>query len=154
MTVKPIPEGNHTITPCLVVQDAAGLVAFMAQAFGAKPTEPPAKGPDGKVVHAQLQIGTSRIMLGEARSADELKPAMLYLYVEDCDALFKRAIAAGGTVIMEPMNMFYGDRSGGLKDAWGNQWWIATHVEDVAPAELERRMQAEMKKRAAEGGSQ
>lgn len=154
MAVKPIPDGSHTITPCLVVQDTAGLIAFLVQAFAATPTEPPATGPDGKVVHAQLQIGTSRIMLGEARSADEVMQAMLYLYVEDCDALFKRAIAAGGTAIMEPMNMFYGDRSGGLKDAWGNQWWIATHVEDVAPDELERRMQEEMKKRAAQSGSQ
>lgn len=154
MTIKPVPDGNHTVTPCLVAEDAAGLVDFMVKAFGATHAEPPVKRPDGVLAHAQMQIGDSRIMLGEARTPDEATRTMLYLYVPDCDARFKQAIAAGGTAIMEPMNMFYGDRSGGLRDAWGNQWWIATHVEDVAPAELERRMAAEMAKRAAaEGGA-
>lgn len=153
MPVKPIPDGNHTVTPCLAAQGAAGLVDFMMKAFGATHAEPPVKRPDGAIAHAQMQIGDSRIMLGEARTPADVTSTMLYLYVPDCDAVFKQAVAAGGTVIMEPMDMFYGDRSGGLKDAWGNQWWIATHVEDVAPAELERRMQEEMKKRAAEGGA-
>lgn len=153
MSVKPVPDGNHTVTPCLVVKDAGKLIAFMEQAFGATHVDPPMKRPDGAIAHAQMQIGDSRVMLGEARSPEEVMASMLYLYVKDCDALFKQAVAAGGTVIMEPVDMFYGDRSGGLKDAWGNQWWIATHVEDVAPAELERRMAAEMAKRAAaEGG--
>jgi PhnB protein len=153
MAIKPVPDGNHTVTPCLVAQGTANLISFMEKAFGATHVEPPVKRPDGAVAHAQMQIGSSRIMLGEARRPEEVTATMLYLYVPDCDAVFKQAVAAGGTVIMEPMNMFYGDRSGGLKDAWGNQWWVATHVEDVAPAELRRRMAEEMKKRAAaEGG--
>jgi len=153
MPVKPVPDGNHTVTPCLVAQGAAKLIDFMEKAFGATHAEPPVKRPDGAIAHAQMQIGDSRIMLGEARKPEEATSTMLYLYVKDCDAVFKQAVAAGGTVIMEPVDMFYGDRSGGLKDAWGNQWWIATHVEDVAPAELEQRMAAELAKRAAaEGG--
>ena len=110
---------------------------------------PPMKRPDGAFSHAEMQVGSSRVMIGEARDASEHLPTMLYMYVEDCDAVFKRAAAAGGETIMPPTDMFYGDRHGGIKDAWGNQWWIATHIEDVEPAEMERRMAEEMKKRAA-----
>jgi uncharacterized glyoxalase superfamily protein PhnB len=151
MSVKPIPDGYSTLTPFIVAEDAAKLCAFLEQAFGASHVHPPSKRPDGSIAHAEMQVGSSRVMIGGATDPAMLMPAMLYMYVEDCDAAFKRAVEAGAETIMPLADMFYGDRHGGIKDAWGNQWWIATHVEDVEPAELERRMAEEMKKRAAEG---
>ena len=151
MSVKPIPDGYTTLTNFFSVQGADKFCAFLEQAFGASHVHPPMKRPDGVFSHAEMQVGSSRVMIGEARDASEHLPTMLYMYAEDCDAVFKRAAAAGGETIMPPTDMFYGDRHGGIKDAWGNQWWIATHIEDVEPAEMERRMAEEMAKRAAEG---
>lgn len=136
--VKPIPDGYHTVTPYLIVEDADRLIGFLEGAFGAR-----ALGrwpdPEGRVVHAEVQIGDSRVMLGE--SNQELPPmqAVLHLYVEDVDATYRQAVAAGGRSIREPQDMFYGDRSGGVADPFGNQWWIATHVEDVSGEEIARR---------------
>ena len=144
MAVKPVPEGLHTVTPYLVVQGVAKLIDFLKQAFGATEMHRSTR-PDGTVMHAQVKIGDSPIMMGEAWGDYSPKPASLYLYVPDCDAVYKSAVAAGGTSIMEPMNMFYGDRNGGVKDLAGNEWWIATHIEDVPPDELERRAAEAMK---------
>src|SRR5206468_3698463 len=95
--------------------------------------------PDGTVMHAEVRIGDSVVMLGETRDASSATPACLYMYVPDVDAVYARAVQAGGVSISEPRDQFYGDRSGGVKDACGNQWWIATHKEDVPADELARR---------------
>jgi PhnB protein len=146
MTVRAIPEGYHTVTPYLVVHGVPKLLAFLADAFGAKEIHRAAL-PDGSVMHAEVQIGDSRVMMGEARDMAPI-PAMLYLYVEDVDTVYARALRAGGASIAAPADQFYGDRSGGVRDACGNQWWIGTHKEDVPPDELARRAQAAMQQRA------
>jgi PhnB protein len=148
--VKPIPEGYHTVTPYLVVSDAGKLIDFLKRAFDAKEIHR-SMGPDGKVAHAAVSVGDSRIMLGGARPGTPLMPCMLYLYVPDTDALYKSAIDAGATSIMPPANQFYGDRNAGVKDAEGNQWYIATHIEDVAPDELQKRMEAAIAQRKSAG---
>lgn len=138
MAVKPVPDGYHTVTPYLVVDDVARLIAFIEQAFGARETHR-TKGPDGTIRHAEAQIGDSRVMMGQARDPWKPMPAAIYLYVPDTDATYQRAVAAGGKSLMEPANQFYGDRNAGVADPMGNYWWIGTHVEDVSPEELERR---------------
>lgn len=137
-TVKPIPEGYHTVTPYLVVEGANRLLAFLEAAFGAKVLHRTDR-PDGEVAHAEIQIGDSRVMLSGSQPQWPALPCALYLYVEDCDALHAQALAAGAKSTQEPADMFYGDRHGGVIDPAGNQWWIATHIEDVSPEELERR---------------
>ncbi|MGH9380435.1 MAG: VOC family protein [Thermoanaerobaculia bacterium] len=126
-TVKPIPDGYHTVTPYLLVEDAPGILSFIERAFGGKVLSRHL-APDGRVAHAEVQIGDSRVMLSEAREEWPAMPAMLHLYVEDVDAVYGQAVEAGGTSIREPEDMSYGDRSGGVRDAAGNQWWIATHI--------------------------
>jgi PhnB protein len=143
MAVNPIPEGFHTVTPYLTIKGATELLEFMKQAFGAEETECMRDGA-GRVTHAQVLIGDSNVMMGECPVDHEPMPSMLYLYVDDVDAWFKQAVAAGGEVIEEPGDKFYGDRSGAVQDASGNRWYIATHVEDVPPEEMARRAQAEM----------
>jgi uncharacterized glyoxalase superfamily protein PhnB len=138
MAVKPIPEGYHTITPYLVVKGAATLADFIKRAFGGREVHMMTM-PDGTVAHGDLMIGDSHVMLGEANADWRSQPTSLYVYVPDCDASFKQALAAGGASVQEPKTQFYGDRHGALKDPCGNTWWIATHVEDVPPQELERR---------------
>ncbi len=139
MAVKPIPEGYHTVTPYLTVQGAAKLIDFLKKAFGAETVHEPHKLPDGKIMHAEVKIGDSRVMLSDATEQMPATQTSLYLYVNDVDGVYKRAIAAGGTSTIEPMDQFYGDRSGGLKDPFGNRWWVATHKEDVPASELEKR---------------
>ncbi len=141
MPVKPIPEGFHTVTPYLMVQGAQKLIEFLKQAFNARETERMAQ-PDGTITHAEVRIGDSIIMLAEAAGQWKPMPTGIYLYVEDTDAIYQRALAAGATSIMEPADQFYGDRNAGVQDPSGNQWWIATHIEDVSPDELQRRAQA------------
>jgi uncharacterized glyoxalase superfamily protein PhnB len=119
------------------------LLDFLKQAFGAELTHPPMTKPDGTVGHAEVKIGDSRIMMGDASgSKSGAMPAVLYLYVPDCDALYRRALQAGATSISEPADQFYGDRHGGIMDPSGNQWWIATHKEDVSHEEMVKRAQA------------
>ncbi len=137
---NPIPKGYGTVTPFLCVADAAKLIDFLKQAFGAEVTFRMNR-PDGAVAHAEVQIGDSKVMIGQPAPGQELR-AMLHLYVPDTDASYRSAIAAGAESIREPADQFYGDRSAGVRDLSGNQWWIATHVEDVAPEEMERRMAA------------
>jgi len=147
MTVKPIPDGYHTVTPYLAVHGAAQLIDFLRQAFDAQERERHSM-PDGSIMHAEVKIGDSVIMLSEAAGEWKPMPAMIHLYVNDCDAVYKKAIKAGATSVREPANQFYGDRSGGVRDACGNQWWISTHVEDVPPEEMQKRMEEHIKKMA------
>ncbi len=144
MAVKPIPEGYHTVTPYLVGPGMSKLIDFLKQAFDAKEIMRMAR-PDGAIMHAEVRIGNSPVMMGEPQGDQKPLPAMLYLYVNDTDATYKRALQAGGTSIMEPSNQFYGDRNGAVRDPCGNQWYIATHVEDVPPEEMAKRAQAAAK---------
>jgi uncharacterized glyoxalase superfamily protein PhnB len=140
-SVKPIPEGAHTVTPYLVVEGIPKLLDFLKQAFGAQERFRMAR-PDGGVMHADVKIGDSIVMMGEAMGEGKPKPCSLYLYVEDVDAVYQRAIDAGGTKVREPSNQFYGDRTGGVIDPCGNYWGIATHVEDVSHEEMTKRFAA------------
>jgi PhnB protein len=144
MAVKPIPAGYHSITPYLVAAGASKLIDFLKQAFDAKEVERMA-APDGTIRHAELKIGNSMLMMAEGSDKWKPMPCALYLYVTDVDTTYQRALAAGGTLLNEPTNQFYGDRSGGIKDPSGNTWWIGTHVEDVSREEMTRRAQAQMK---------
>ena len=144
MPVKAIPDGYPTVTPYLMVADAAKFIAFMSTVFDAKTTEQLMR-PDGKIGHTELRVGDALIMLSEASQSHPATPVMLHVYVEDVDAAFERAVGAGGTVVAKPTNQFYGDRSGGVKEPSGNTIWIATHVEDVSPDELKRRAAEAMK---------
>ncbi|EQB63038.1 MAG: hypothetical protein RBG1_1C00001G0617 [candidate division Zixibacteria bacterium RBG-1] len=147
MTVKPIPDGYHSVIPYLIVQGAAALIDFLRHAFDATEKERHA-WPDGSIMHAEVKIGDSTIMLGEARGEWKPMPASIYLYVNDADATFRKAIKAGAVSVMEPADQFYGDRHGGVKDPCGNHWWVATHIEDVPPEELQKRMEEYIKKQA------
>src|SRR2546428_11094208 len=143
--VKPIPEGYHTITPVLMVNDAAKLIDFLKDAFAAREKER-FTDPAGKIVHAEVTLGDSIIQFSDA--IGEWKPVQvpLLVCVTDTDSTYRRALKAGATSLREPMNAFYGDRSAGVKDPFSNSWWIATHPEDVSREELERRAEAERKK--------
>lgn len=141
MAVKPIPEGYHSVTPYLTVDDAEAVINFARQAFGATLTFRQ-NDDKGAIRHAEIRVGDSVVMIGQARDQWKARPSTLYVYVEDIDATYKKAIAAGGKSLREPTTEFYGDRSGGVEDSQGNQWWIATHVEDVSPEELKRRAEA------------
>ena len=146
---KPIPDGYHTATPYLIIKDAASAIEFYKKAFGATELLRMA-GPDGKVMHAEIKIGDSPIMIADefpemgARSPQSLggSPVNIYLYVEDVDALFSQAIAAGAKVLMPVKDQFYGDRSGGVTDPFGHVWYIATHKEDLTPDEIRQRAAA------------
>jgi len=136
---SPIPSGFRSVTPYLVVSDAAKVMDFLQHAFGA--TERfKMQGPDGSISHAEIQVGDSVVMLGQSPDQTRTTHSMLYLYVPDVDAVYEKAVAAGGISLREPTDQFYGDRSGAVKDPGGNEWWIATHKEDVSPQEMERRM--------------
>ncbi len=142
---RPVPEGHHTVQPYLVVPDAARAIAFYKQAFGAEEVAV-MPGPGGRgVMHAEIRIGDSMVYLADenphwqTKSAKTLggSPVSIHLYVQDADALFKRAVAAGATVTMEPMDAFWGDRYGKVLDPFGIQWGIATHTTDMTPEEIE-----------------
>ena len=144
MAVKPKPDGYHTVTPYLTVSDLPKVVQFAIDTFGATPSEmvPDAQG---QIRHAEIRIGDSVVMIGQARDEWPARPGALYVYVEDTAATYRRALDAGGKSVMEPRNTFYGDMNAGVEDACGNQWWMATHVEDVPPEEMERRAKEHMK---------
>jgi PhnB protein len=139
--VKPIPDGYHTVTPYLVVRDVPRLIEFVQQAFGATELMRHLR-PDGSVMHAEVQIGDSRVMMGEAPPSSPPMPGCIHLYVVDMDALYHLALQAGATSLREPTDQFYGDRMAGVQDPAGNQWWIATHVEDVSPVDMALRAAA------------
>lgn len=135
---NPVPAGYATVTPYLCVADAAKLIEFLKQAFDAQLLFK-MDGPGGRIMHAEMTIGDSRIMLGQPEPGKETH-AMIHLYLPDTDAVYKRALTAGGTSVREPADQFYGDRSAGVRDQFGNQWFIATHIEDVSEEEMKRRM--------------
>lgn len=152
MTTKPIPEGYRTVTPYLIVNGAANAIEFYQRAFGATEMLRMAD-PQGRVGHAEIKIGDSVIMLADEhpdmgyrgpRSLGGSSVSIL-LYLEDVDEVFARAIKAGAKPLRAVANQFYGDRSGTLEDPFGHLWTVATHVEDVAPEELERRAEAAMR---------
>ena len=138
MAVNPVPEGYHTVTPYLVLPRVAEFIDFVRQAFDATEVDRSERS-DGTVMHAAVRIGDSNVMIGGSNDEYAPMPAMLYLYVPDVDATYAQALEAGATSLQEPADQFYGDRNGGVRDAWGNSWWIGTHVEDVAPDEMKRR---------------
>jgi PhnB protein len=140
MAVKHIPDGYHAVTPYLIVEGADKLIEFMKAAFGAQ-ERMRMPGPGGVVGHAELELGGSVVMLADSAAADNnVKfPAMINLYVDDCDAAFKNAITAGGTSEHDPETKFYGDRNASVRDPFGNVWVISTHVEDVPPDEMAKR---------------
>jgi uncharacterized glyoxalase superfamily protein PhnB len=146
MAVKSIPAGYHTVTPYLVVSGAAKQIDFLKRAFQAEEVHRMAR-PDGAIMHAEVRIGDSFLMLGDPVGQFPATPSCLYLYVNDVDATHQRAVQAGATSVSEPADQFWGDRSGTIKDPNGNVWMIATHKEDVAPDEMERRAKAAMQKR-------
>ena len=141
MAVKPIPEGYHTATPYLIVTDADALLRFVTAAFQATVVEDH-RDSSGRVVHADVLVGTSHLMLGQANDKWKAQPGTVLLYVPDADATYAAALAAGGRSVQAMTTQFYGDRSGGVEDPSGVTWWISTHVEDVPRDELERRMKA------------
>ena len=144
MAVKPKPDGYHTVTPYLVVEGAAALIDFLKSAFGAQEFHRFA-APGGRIGHAEVWIGDSAVMLGDARAEFQPMTAMLYLYVDDVDTLYQRALDAGAESVQPPADQFYGDRSAGVKDPCGNLWWMATHIEDVPGDELKRRAEEAMR---------
>ncbi|MFL5302204.1 MAG: VOC family protein [Anaeromyxobacteraceae bacterium] len=149
-SVKPIPDGYHAVTPYLIVKGAARAIDFYAAAFGARELFRMAR-PDGRVGHAELQIGDSRVMLADehpeigANSPQTIggSPVTIHLYVEDVDATVARAVDAGARLDRPVADQFYGDRNGGVTDPFGHVWYVATHKEDVPAEELERRAKAQ-----------
>ena len=152
MTVKAIPDGYHTLTPYMTVRDAARAIEFYKQAFGAV-ERGVMKGPDGKVMHAELTIGDSIFMLAdEFPEYGSMSPLStggsgmgLHIYVEDADSAFDRAVKAGAKVDMPVSDMFWGDRYGKVSDPFGHKWSIATHKADLSAEEMERGMKEMMK---------
>jgi uncharacterized glyoxalase superfamily protein PhnB len=148
MAVKPIPEGYHTLTPSLTVRNAERAIEFYKQAFGAEVRGGVAKGPDGKVMHAELKIGDSVIMLTDeypefgSKSPQSIGDSGmgLHIYLDNVDAAFDRAVKAGASVEMPVMDQFWGDRYGKLKDPFGHKWSMATHVRDMSQDEMKNGM--------------
>ncbi len=129
MKAKPIPDGFHTVTPYLHVQEVPRLIEFLKRAFGAKEVGV-SKMPDGTILNARLRIGDSMIELSEARGDFKQMPCAIHLYLDDVDATYRQAIQAGGTSVMEPTDQSYGDRDAFVRDPAGNHWYIAKHIKD------------------------
>jgi PhnB protein len=151
MGVKPIPEGYHTLTAYLAVEDAAAAIEFYKQAFGAK-ERMRMDAPGGKIGHAELEIGDSLIMISDPFPQSQVRPpnevggttASLFMYSEDVDAAMQQAVDAGATVSQEAQDMFWGDRFGSVVDPYGHHWAIATHKEDLSQEEMAKRAEAAM----------
>ncbi len=151
MATKPIPEGYHSVTPYLAVDDAAQAIQYYKQAFGAK-ERVRMHAPDGKIGHAELEIGDALVMLSDPFPQSTTRPptelggtsVSVFIYVEDVDAIVKQAVDAGATVTMEVADQFWGDRFGSVTDPFGHSWSIATHVEDLTPEEVAERGKAAM----------
>jgi PhnB protein len=157
---QPVPEGYHTITPYLAVENATEAIDFYQRAFGAQ-ERVRMDGPQGSIMHAELQIGDSMIMLSDpfpqasTKTPKELggTTISIFAYVEDIDSVYKQAIDAGASSLMEPDDMFWGDRFGSVQDPFGHSWTIATHVEDVSPEEMEKRSEEFMSQMAGSPSS-
>jgi PhnB protein len=151
--VKPIPDGYPSLTPYLIVADGAGAIAFYERVLGAK-LRLRLEAPNGKIGHAELEIGDSVVMLADEHPPHDAwapahfggSPVTLHLYVDDADAVVARAISAGAALKRPVENQFYGDRSGSFADPFGHIWHVATHIEDVSPEEIDRRAAEAMKK--------
>ncbi len=135
------PEGYHTITPTIIVKGAARLHEFLKKVFDAKVLLS-IPGPNNTIAHSEVQIGDSRLMVADAGPMFAAQSSSFYLYLPDCDAIYKRALAAGAKSEREPKDQFYGDRNASVIDEWGNRWAMGTHVEEVSNEELDRRMKA------------
>ena len=146
MPAQPVPEGYHTLTPYLAVDDATAAIDFYQRAFGAK-ERVRMHGPDGMIAHAELEIGDSKVMLSDPFPQASTRPPKelggtsvgVFVYVENVDEVFQQAVDAGATATMEPDDQFWGDRFGSVTDPFGHSWQISTHVEDVPPEEMEKR---------------
>lgn len=144
--VKPIPEGCHTVTPYLTISDPAAAIAFYKKAFGAEEVMRLTEPKSGAIMHAEIKIGDSMIMLGgEFPQGGKISPTTLkgttvtiHLYVDDCDAMIGRAVSAGATGTMPPADMFWGDRMGAVLDPYGHAWSIATHKVDLTPEQMKK----------------
>jgi PhnB protein len=151
MATKTVPEGYHTLSPYLTVDDAARAIDYYVSAFGAKELGR-MEAPGGKIGHAELEVGDSRIMLSDSFPQASTRPpkelggtsVSVFMYVEDVDAVVKQAVEAGATITMEVADQFWGDRYGAITDPFGHVWSIATHVEDVPPDEMAERAKAAM----------
>jgi PhnB protein len=151
MAVKPIPDGYHTVTPYLAVDDAVEAIEYYKRAFGAN-ERVRMEAPGGKIGHAELEIGDALVMLSDPLPQFSTRPpkelggtsVSVFMYVEDVDAVVKRAVDAGATITMEVADQFWGDRFGSVQDPFGHLWSIATHVEDVPPEEMAERAKAAM----------
>lgn len=137
MPVQNPPAGYHTVSPYLTVESIAELLDFLEKVFDAKVVEKLTRA-DGTLGHCEVRIGDSIVMIGHPPPPVQTRPSTLYVYVPDVDATFRRAIERGAKSEREPVDQFYGDRSGGFTDPSGNHWWIATHKKDVSPEEIER----------------
>jgi PhnB protein len=154
MAVKPIPDGYHSVTPYLIISGAGAAIEFYKRAFGATELLR-MPGPGGKVMHAEIKIGDSPIMLADEmpemgyRGPQALggTPVSIMLYVQDVDKTFNQAVAAGAKVMRPLQDQFYGDRSGTVTDPYGHVWTIGTHKEDLTPEEIDRRFEAQMKQK-------
>jgi PhnB protein len=138
--VNPIPDGYHSVTPWMISRDAAGLIDFLREAFDAVELAR-LQGEDGSIEHAEVRIGDSVVMMFDAKPDWPDTPAFLRLYVPDCDAVFRQAVAAGATPVTEVTELFFGDRVGRLRDRFGNLYWLQTRVADLDQDELVRRME-------------
>jgi PhnB protein len=146
MPAQPVPEGYHTLTPYLAVDDAKAAIDFYQRAFGAK-ERVRMHGPDGMIAHAELEIGDSKVMLADPFPQASTRPPKelggtsvgVFVYVANVDEVFQQAVDAGATATMEPDDQFWGDRFGSVTDPFGHSWQISTHVEDVPPEEMEKR---------------
>jgi PhnB protein len=141
--MRDVPEGYHTVTPWIIVRGAARFLDYLRDVFGAEETARIYNEDGVTIGHAEVRIGDSVVMLFDAGDTWPETPAFLRLYVADADAVFQRAVAAGGTPVTETTELFFGERVGRVRDPWGNLWWIHTRVEELSPEELGRRAQDE-----------
>jgi PhnB protein len=148
--VNAIPEGYHSVTPYLIADNSIKLIDFLKNAFGGEVTYL-LQDEKKMVVHAAVKIGNSLIMISDTMEGMEAQTSMLFIYVEDVDAVYKKAVQAKAKPVREPKDEFYGDRAGCVKDDWGNTWWVATHIEDVDEEELARRSKKAEKERLEKG---
>ncbi len=139
-STQPVPAGLTAVTPQLVCKGADSLLGFLGKAFGGEQPFPAMRNPDGTVMHGHVRIGAAVVFVSEAGGFAKPTSANVFLYVPDVDKTFAAAVAAGAKPAMPPTDMFWGDRWSMVEDPFGNVWQVATHVEDVAPEELQRRM--------------
>jgi len=147
MAVKAIPDEYPRVTPYLIVENVGNLMNFLSEVFDAVPGEKMIL-PDGSINHGEVRIGDSMVMMGKANKDNPPVPVMLYVYVENVDQTYDKALKTGAKSIMKPADQFYGDRTAAVADPSGNSWWMASHVEDVSPEEMQRRNEERAKQRS------